>query len=405
MISDEGPQTGTAGGILLHRLLAAHPPEGLRVIARCVPTIGDPLPGVHYAQLLTPWAAFERSRFNRLKRSMRALGLVPGVPQATLDRLVGDFSPDLVLCVMQHASYYDAAWSFARCRNLPLVVIVHDINDGFEPVLPWARAAAPPRDGRFYRFARCRLCVSPEMAGLCESFYGARGDVLYPNRSPDLAPRAYDDSASLRTPGTLTLGFAGNLGYGYGTEILRLLPALREAGARVVIYSRRPAGPYAALAEAPDVCDWRGFVPSAQAWSAIQRDCDAVWLPYPNPAGSMEQLFRYHFPSKLPEYLALGMPVLVTGPSYATGAKWAIGHPAATVFSPAESLPEFSRLLVRLREQGVLRRALAEAAWSAGEADFSPRKLEADFHSRIEMAARTGLVEQAQELPPSSLPG
>jgi glycosyltransferase involved in cell wall biosynthesis len=402
MISDEGPQTGTAGGILLHRLLAGHPPGRLRVIARYVPTVGDPLAGVHYARLLTPWAALERSRFNRLKRSLRALGLVPDVPRETLDRLVGDFSPDLVLCVMQHASYYDAAWSYARRRNLPLVVIVHDINDGFEPVLPWARAAARRRDGRFYRFARCRLCVSPEMAGLCEGLYGARGDVLYPNRSPDLAPRRYDDSASLRTPGTLTLGFVGNLGYGYGTEILRLLPALREAGARVVIYGRRPAGPYAALAEATDVCDWRGFVPSAEAWAAVQRDCDAVWLPYPNPAGGMEQLFRYHFPSKLPEYLALGMPVLVTGPAYATGAKWAIAHPAAAVFSPAESPTEFSGLLMGLREQGALRRALAEAAWSAGEADFSPRKLEAEFRSHIEAAARTGQPAGPAQDPPAA---
>jgi glycosyltransferase involved in cell wall biosynthesis len=388
MISDEGPQTGTAGGILLHRLLAGHPADRLRVIARYVPAIGEPLPQVDYIPLRTPWAALERSRFHRLKRSLRAFGLVPGVPARELDRAVGDFSPDVVLCVMQHASYYDTAWAFARRRNLPLAVIVHDINDDFEPVLPWARSAARRRDGRFYRFARCRLCVSPEMSRYCEELYGARGEVLYPNRSPGLLPRAFGDSDALRTPGTLTIGFAGNLGYGYGTEILRLLPALRSAGARIVLYSRKPAGPYAALAEAGDVCEWRDFVPSAEAWSAIQRDCDAVWLPYPNPAGRMERLFRHHFPSKLPEYLALGMPVIVTGPDFATGARWALNHPSAAAFVRGDDLAELAQLLVRLREQGRLRRSLAEGAWAAGEAEFSPRELVAKFCSQIERASQ-----------------
>lgn len=388
MISDEGPQTGTAGGILLHRLLIGHPPSRLRVMARYVPTVGDPIPNVVYTPLLAPWARFEQSRLHRLKRSLRAFGLVPGVPPRELERAVGGFSPDVVLCVMQHASYYDTAWAFARRRNLPLVVIVHDINDDFEPVMPWARRAARIRDGRFYRFARCRLCVSPEMARYCEERYGARGEVLYPNRSPDLRPRAFDLSATLRSPGRLTLGFAGNLGYGYGSEILRLLPALRSANARIVLYSRRPAGPYAALAEAEDVCEWRGFVPAAEAWSAIQRDCDAVWLPYPNPAGRMERLFRHHFPSKLPEYLALGMPVVVTGPGFATGARWAADHPSAAVFAPADDLGELAQLLIRLREQGPLRRSLAEGAWTAGEAQFSPRELVAKFNAHIERAAR-----------------
>jgi hypothetical protein len=121
ILSDEGPQTGTAGGLLLHRLFRNCPPERLRVIARHVPAIGEPLPGVAYRRLLPPWHRFEGSRFHRLKRSLRAWGLVPPAPLARLEALLEGFAPEVVCCVMQHAQYYDTAHRFARLRGLPLV--------------------------------------------------------------------------------------------------------------------------------------------------------------------------------------------------------------------------------------------------------------------------------------------
>ena len=181
VLSDEGPQTGTAGGLLLHRLFSGFPAERLRVFTRYMPTFGDPLPNVVYRRLLTPWRRFERSRFNRLKRSLRAYGIVPQLSIRMITDMLEGFAPDVVFCVMQHACYYETAWHFARHKQLPLVVAVHDVNDEFEPVLPWARAAIRRRDARFYRYASCRLCISPEMEQFCRDRYGVTGSVLYPN--------------------------------------------------------------------------------------------------------------------------------------------------------------------------------------------------------------------------------
>lgn len=387
MISDEGPQTGTAGGLLLHRLLADHPADRLRVIARYVPTLGDPLPGVVYHPLTPPWQRFEKSRFNRLKRSLRAFGCVPPVSPARLDALVGDFQPEVVLCVMQHAAFYDTAARYARARKLPLVVIVHDINDDFEPVLPWARTAALKRDAAFYRQAARRFCVSPEMAAYCENRYGAAGDVLYPNRSSGLRPAPPDPPRELRTPGRLTIGFAGNLGYGYGRELCRLLPALRASGSRLVIYARDPGPDCSALAEATDCVELRGFKPASEAWSGIQRDCDAVWLAYPVPAGEFERLYRHHFPSKLPEYLALGLPVIVTGPSYATGVHWALANNQAAIARVDPSVDDMIRVFSDLTGSADLRGSLAREAISAGNRDFDPALIVRTFNQGMASAA------------------
>jgi glycosyltransferase involved in cell wall biosynthesis len=389
ILSDEGPQTGTAGGMLLHRLFAGHPPERLRVLARYVPVTGEPLPGVAYRQLPTPWRRFEGSRFHRWKRSLRAFGLTPSVSISLINRLLEGFVPDVVFCVMQHAAYYDAAHHFARHSKLPLVVAIHDVNEAFEPVFSCALKAARRRDGNFYRQASRRLCISPEMEKFCAAHYGAAGSVLYPNRSEELSPRPLAEAGTLRRPRTLTIGFAGNLNYGYGDGLLQMLPSIRAARAHLVLYGRPPGGTAAALGAATDCCELRGFTSSSsEAWAGIQRDCDAVWLPYPNPAGTMEPLYRYHFPSKLPEYLALGLPVVVTGPDYATGVQWARRNPDAVASIPTPATAEeMTAFFQRLATDADLRCRLAGQGWQAGQRDFDPRRIVAEFHAHLAAAA------------------
>ncbi|HEY1763619.1 MAG TPA: glycosyltransferase [Opitutaceae bacterium] len=381
ILSDEAPQTGTAGGLLLHRLFSAYPPDRIRVVTHHIPPVGFPLPAVAYRKLPLRWQKLERSRFHRWKRSLRALGYVPQPTPEEIDGLTDGFRPDLVLCVMQHAAYYDAAHEYARSKGLPLVTLVHDVNEEFEPVFPWLSGAARRRDAAFYRYASRRLCISPEMERLCASLYGVPGTVLYPNRDPGLQARPLDLSAKLLHPPGLTLGFAGNLNFGYGEGILQMLPALRAAGARVIVYGRPPAGSAAPLLEADDICELRGFVPSAVAWEGLQRDCDAVWLPYPDLGGTMERLYRHHFPSKLPEYLALGMPVIVTGPAYATGLCWARQNLSSELC--AGNIATLTELLHRLAAQPARRRHLAALGLQVGNRDFEPSAIVAAFHRHL----------------------
>jgi glycosyltransferase involved in cell wall biosynthesis len=377
VISDEPPQTGTAGGLLLHRLFADCPADRLRALVRYVPPIGEPLPGEPYRHLPVPWQRFEKSRFNRWKRSMRAVGLVPSVAPGLVDGLLGDFKPEVVVSVMQHAVYFDAALHYARSKGLPLVAIIHDVNEEFEPVLKGFLPAARRRDAAFYRYASRRLNISREMEQFCRETYGVPGSVMYPNRALDLTARALDDSASLKNPSSFTLGFAGNMNYGYGEGMLEMLPVLRETGTKVVAFGKEPSGKAAEILAAKDCFDFRGFVPNAEAWNAIKRECDAVWLPYTRSNTAMETLYSCHFPSKLPEYAALGMPVIVTGPEYATGLHWARRNlgPELAASDPVE----FRGVLRALASNSAKRRDLAERCLDAGQRDFEPRKIVADF--------------------------
>jgi len=385
--SHEFPQTGSAGGILLDRLFKDYPVDRVRIVGPTPQPASAPLRFLHH-KISMPWKKLEGSRLNKLHRTLRSYGLVPLAPPWRVDELLGGFHPDIVLTVMQHGTWYDSAMRYATARSLPLVAIIHDDNEGFDRVYPFARTAQRHMDGKFYRFACPRFCVSPEMEEEFACRYGVRGEVLYPNRSEELAPRDPQLNLSLRTPGRLTLGFVGNPNYGYGEQLVKMLPAFRDAGAKLIIWGHTPGGAAAPLGEAPDTVELRGFVPSRQAWDEVKHECDAVVFPYLDPPGKMKRMYSIHFPSKLPEYLALGMPILMVGPQSATGVRWAKRNPAAVSLLRADAPESWASSLRRLANNADFRSCLAASAWLAGREEFDPARIREGFTRFLVGAAR-----------------
>ena len=213
VLSNEFPQTGSAGGLILRRLFQGYPAESVQIVGPEADAKSGPVAFRHHVVRM-PWRRLERSRFNRLHRTLRCFGLVPWLPVRKVDALLGEFRPEVVLTVMQHATWYESAMAYAQAKGLPLVTIVHDTNESFDKVYGWAREAQRGADGRFYRFAKHRLCVSPEMEELCFRKYGVRGEVMYPNRDESLRRRPLEMNRELRNPPHLTVGFVGNVKYG-----------------------------------------------------------------------------------------------------------------------------------------------------------------------------------------------
>jgi glycosyltransferase involved in cell wall biosynthesis len=205
----------------------------------------------------------------------------------------------------------------------------------------------------------------------------------------------------------LTLGYAGSLAYGYGEALVALIPVLREVGARILISTPRPPEKLKALLEATDVVEWMPHrADIMDMWRTMQERADVMILPYSNPAGPHELLYRTHFPSKLTEYLALGMPVVVSGPEEATGVKWARGKRHEAIGEgqeakggeenferdhfdilkrapngavPCTSREELVEVLRRLKGDGSLRRELAGRAVEAGRRDFDSLRIRLAF--------------------------
>jgi glycosyltransferase involved in cell wall biosynthesis len=331
-----------------------------------------------------PWRRLEASRFNKLHRTLRCFGLVPQFPVRKVDALLGEFQPEVVLTVMQHAMWYDSAMAYAQTEGLPLVTIVHDTNESFDKVCGWAREAQRGADGRFYRAAKHRLCVSPEMEQFCFRKYGVRGEVMYPNRDESLRPRPLDMNRELRNPPYLTVGFVGNVNYGYGKALVDLLPTFEKSGTRLRIWGQPPGEECRSLLESPLV-RWEGFLPSPEVWEPVKDGCDAVILPYSDEE-RMRQLYSYHFPSKLPEYLRLGMPVIVTGPEYATGYRWGMRNPQAVVTVDHDAEVKIVQTLEKLKFEKEWREKMAQGAIRAALMEFDPEKIRSHFHEILSKA-------------------
>lgn len=197
VLSGEIPQTMFAGGIVLHRLLSGYPKDRLLVIGQ--PSHPEArLLACRYRFLQTPLRRLEKTRFSCHKKSLAAMGLMPLPRRRTISKLIGDFRPDVVLCVMTGTPWLLLALRTARELGVPLVLIVHDINEEFEKVFPWAKKALFRKNRAVYRAAARRLCVSPEMEEFLQERYGVPGEVMYPNRSEELQPRPLEMSLTLR---------------------------------------------------------------------------------------------------------------------------------------------------------------------------------------------------------------
>jgi glycosyltransferase involved in cell wall biosynthesis len=290
-----------------------------------------------------------------------------------------NFKPAAVVHVFSSLPYSEAAFSYSRRFSVPLVLIVHDDPEEFNGSYAWAGNLLRRQLRRIYRHAASRLCVSHELERVLQERYGAAGNVMYPSRSEAIFPRPPQASLSLKEPGRLTLGFAGGLSYGYGPRLLELVPLLRKARTRVRVY-----GGNLPATDCSDVLLNQGRLDTPEeAWARIKHECDAVLLPYCFPNHGHQNLYRTHFPSKLPEYLALGMPVIIAGPGYAAGVKWGMRNPESCIVITEQDGEEWINVLTQLRNDGPLRLRLSQSSVAAENRDFDPVAIRSSFQKLL----------------------
>ncbi|MCX7593414.1 MAG: glycosyltransferase [Fischerella sp.] len=383
VISETIPQTVYAGGIQLYRLLKTYPPEKLLVVGS-QPHPEAELLKCRYESILWSLERLTRTRFAHLLRSLCVFRLLPELTINSVKSVLKGFKPDLILSVMQVQPYYDLAYRYAKSQNLPLLLIAHDLPERFEMVYSWAQQQQIARNAKIYRYASKRLCVSPQMRDYLEKVYGASGDVLYPNRSEALTPRHPTESLTLKQPGVLTVGYAGSLAYGYGTQLSQMLPAFANAGAQLRVYSRDTLS-----SDVPAIVSHCGYAPIPElTWAKVKAECDVIVLPYAWSENQYQDLYKTHFPSKLSEYLALGMPVWIVGPEYATGVRWGLQNSDSVLTTTVNHITAWTDALKQLKESSYLRETLSLGAVVAGKRDFDPETISKQFLTSIQEATK-----------------
>ncbi len=365
------------GSALLHRLLVDYP--NLTILETGTPSqLERRIPRADYLSYRLDGSRWLKTRFHpyavvwfTYSRSRNGHGVAASL---------SDCEFDCVLTVA-HGFGWLAAANLARKHRLPLHLIVHD---------DWPRAAhVPPafrnwfdkQFARVYKQAQSRLCVSPSMERAYNKRYGAAGDVLYPMRASTAPTFAEPPRRLAEHDHQFTVAFAGTINSrGYIKALIALHDALTTVNGRLLIFG--PLTPDAARQNGLDlpnvtVC---GLLRSDALMNRLRDEADVLFVPMSFDEAERSNM-EMSFPSKLTDYTAVGVPLLIYGPPYCSAVGWA--NENRGVAEVAQNETELAESVRRLAADLRHRIELGKAALQTGERYFAHQRVQEVFNRAI----------------------
>ena len=374
------------GSALLYRLLQGYPADRLRVIEGNLFTSRSDrrLPGVRYESLQVCRPRLLNSRLHdwySLWLMSRSAGRTRQLPP-----LLDGFEPEAIMTVGHGYTWVTAA-RFAAERGVALHMVCHD---DWPSVVPSTLRNRVDREfGDAYRQAASRLCVSPQMVSEYERRYGAGGTVLYPARGLDPPVFTAPPERLRRNGGAPTLAFAGTINSaGYARLLRRVADALEPLDGQLLLFGPGDQEHIRSLGLDHPRIRRRGLVPAAELMTRLRDEADVLLVPMsfaPEDRSNMEM----SFPSKLTDYTAVGLPLLIYGPSYSSAVHWSNANTGVAETVTSEEPEALAGAIARLAHNPDHRWRLAETAQEVGERFFSAAKAQAVFHGALARSAMT----------------
>lgn len=357
------------GSALLHRLLEKYAAAKLSIVE----TGSESLPARRLQGAKYFWQPIASRRWMNSRFHPYVVGFYSAATNRSARRIlscVADIEFDSVLTVAHGFGWLVAA-ALAESRNVPLNLIVHD---------DWPRVAQVPGalrgwlDERFaevYRQSHSRLCVSPGMLDTYEKNYGETGQVLYPVRDRRCSEFAAPPLHLSRNDHQFTVAFAGTINTaGYVEALKELSAALASVGGRVLVFGPLSQSEAQAVGLNLPNAVLRGFLDSADLIVTLRDEADVLFAPM-SFAKEDRPNMEMAFPSKLADYTAVGLPLLVYGPQYSSVVRWATDNPGVADVVTNEGGGHLSEAVSRLRSSPEHRVELGKRALEVGREYFS----------------------------------
>jgi hypothetical protein len=278
-----------------------------------------------------------------------------------------------------------AAAKLARLLRVPLHIILHD--DWFRnlDMAGSLRRKFEAYFGVIYRAASSRFCISPTMEADYAARFGANGSVLYPIREPDTTAEETKPLVRDRSRG-LAVAYAGNVFNPGNWEALRnVAAALVPFGGKLLLYGATSADDCVRNGLTASNVVLRGFFDPPALRTALAEEADVLFLPMTfDPVD--KQNMRLCFPSKLADYTAVRLPLLIYGPEYCSAVQWARENPGAAEVVTEPGAERLHAAVERLSDATV-RRSLSCRSSELGEKYFAYDAGTRSFHLALSQAA------------------
>lgn len=380
-VGDVPVESSFHGSALLYRLLQDYPHDKLMVVeSERFPSLpARRLPRVPYRSFSLRAQRLQNTRFSRWACTW--LALTSG-KAGRLRRSVADFAPEAFLTVA-HGYTWLAVSQLAQESKVPLHMIVHDDWPTTTPMISWLKEWRHRIFGGVYRRVHSRLCVSDGMEAEYRQRYGVGGQVLYPVRAKDCPSSDLEPKTYAKANGPLVGAFAGNIfSNGYARLIRSLATSLERRNGRLMIF-----GPHHADAlrsrglDRPNILV-QGLIDSRDLIVRLRDEADFLFVPMEFDSGGNEWNMRLSFPSKLTDYTATGLPLLICGPDYCSAVRWARQYAPVAELVVSEAEGDLAAALGRL-ERTDHRKLLGQAARNVGNHLFSHRPCVDTFHRAL----------------------
>ena len=378
-VGDVPVEASYHGSALLHRLLSNYPVERLMILETATPS----QPNRRLAQVKYTTQPIGKQRWLNTRFHPYAVVWFTRAGKNAgwkLSQSINGFDFEAVFTVA-HGFGWVAAAEIAKQRRVPLHLIVHDDWPRVADIAPRFRNWIDEQFGNVYRQARSRLCVSPAMSRFYEERYGAPATVVYPSRAADASEFEKPPARIGSNNSQFTIAFAGTINsQGYIHALQTLQRALKPVNGRLLLF-----GPLTVdVAEQiglndpnTEVC---GLVSSEQLLARLREEADALFVPM-SFAESDRGNMSMAFPSKLADYTATGLPLLIYGPAYCSAVKWARDNPGVAEIIENES--GLSEAVASLAQRPEHRLALGTRVLEVGHEYFSHACVQQVFHQLL----------------------
>jgi hypothetical protein len=215
--------------------------------------------------------------------------------------------------------------------------------------------------------------------------YGCDAEVLYPSRAKDSPLFDTVPSRARRDDARLTIAFAGTINSeGYVRALRSIGDVVAGVNGRLLLFG--PISEEQARQHGlnhPQIV-LGGMLSSNDLIKRLRDEADVLFIPMSFDRSERSNM-EMAFPSKLADYTATGLPLLIYGPPYCSAVRWAQDNPGVAEVIAVEDQALLSSALRRLAS-ATTRVACGQRAIEVGRTFFSHEVAQRIFQSAIGVA-------------------
>jgi hypothetical protein len=125
-----------------------------------------------------------------------------------------------------------------------------------------------------------------------------------------------------------------------------------------------------------------GLLKAGELLHRLRAEADVLFVPMSFAPEDRDNM-RMGFPTKLTDYTAIGLPLLITGPPDCSAVRWANAHAGVAEVVTTEAPGALEAAIDRLSGDANHRALLARTAQDVGDREFSASAADAIFHAAL----------------------